>query len=431
MPRILPRLIKLPLSGHSSPFPRPTPVRSLRKPVPPLPSALPEDYPRSVLLSPGNIITDSHDYVRHKSSAPVHRLRRRKVPDSTNRTEYDPPREMSAQERIWLSSPYLRMLASPLRQCFVTERDLPMVPLPFQDRKTPLVLIPDGLQHPRFKNRKAGHGQYIVCSRQTLDLMLRRGRYKRFGAVPARLAEQITHLLRLRVLQELQLLAKQLEALYRARTGATSPRPPVVRRLTRAEWGTLRTTSAVPQLGALAVLVVPPVNRDPTTKQRPPAAGAMSAAPVPDASQPRVPPPPKRPPPPMSQGEKRRAPHAEQRVPLYNGVPLFPGRVQRAKLHALLTRILGVEGAWRFSAGSSSAPKGGDQRAAGKGDNKGSHAFLIRASDEVDVAPLGVALWRLRMWEGGGFRTRSASGVVLGEEGEEERWPWVEELRSS
>ncbi|KAJ7742408.1 hypothetical protein DFH07DRAFT_925533 [Mycena maculata] len=438
MPRILPRLIKLPLSGQYLPLPRSPRPPPLRKPVPPLPSALPADYPRSALLSPKNIITNSQDYARHKSMPPVRRLlsRRRKRP---NLNEHDPPREMSAQERTWWSSPYLRMLASPIRRCILTERYMPMAflirlaptrlpfPLKITSKKTPRhMILPDGLQHPLFKMRKAGHGMYLLCSREWLALYLKRGKQKRTGVFHPRLAEQIAHLLRLRVLQELELIARRLEMLHRTRTGPAPMRPSFLRRLTRAEWGEFRTTGIIPQRGALAILVVPPVNRDPTTRQRPPAAGAMGAGPIADmlasgrsinlelfdatAMQAAAPE--------ADDGDVLRVqPHAEERVPLYNGVTLFPGRVQRARLHTLLTRILGVEAAWRFSSGVRGNGKG-------KGDNKGSHAFLVCPSDEVDAAALAVALWRVRMWEGGGFPARPAES----DEAEEERWPWVEEI---
>jgi hypothetical protein len=124
-----------------------------------------------------------------------------------------------------------------------------------------------------------------------------------------------------------------------------------------------------------------------------------------------------------AEAEKVRVPpHAEERVPLYNGVVLFPERVQRARLHALLTRILGVEGAWRFSAAARSREE--NEKGATRKSDKGSHAFLVCASDEVDVAALGIALWRIRMWEGGGWRR---SSVDLDEEEEQEEWwPWVE-----
>ncbi|KAJ6539201.1 hypothetical protein B0H19DRAFT_1177675 [Mycena capillaripes] len=493
MPRILPRLVKLPLSGNY-PFPNTKPAKPPRKPVPPLHSVLLADHPRSVLLTPGNIITSSHDYVHHKAGAPVpaHRVPRRtalRKPDSTS----DDRREMSAQEHAWFSSPYLRMLASPVRQCYLTHRYLPMdfmirlaamrVPVHLQQirKGASKVLFPDGLQHPQFKRRKAGRGTYIMCWRESLTILSRPMKFKNLGASPRpRLAEHIAHLLRLRALQELLLLAKHLEAIYRTRTGPAPARPPVLRRLTRAEWAQLRTTGVLPYPGALAVLVVPPVNKDPTTKQRPAAAGAMSDRPPaaePPRSPTRVAPPlsvlhPTRTPPPPSSvvshvglstsefwertrrdraaasapattliqnlvpsenttqvNEVRVPPHAEERVPLYNGVVLFPRRVQRARLHALLTRILGVEGAWRFSAAAGSGSEAGDGVAARKGDNKASHAFLVCASDEVDVAALGIALWRIRMWEGGGWRVRSVDAVEEEEEGEE-RWPWVEEIRA-
>ncbi|KAJ7228805.1 hypothetical protein GGX14DRAFT_509584 [Mycena pura] len=441
MPRILPRLIKLPLSGHL-PFPRNRP-QIQRKPVPPLPSSIPADYSRSVLLSPGNIITNSHDYVLRKSRPPVYKRR-----ISRQKTEVDAQdtlREMTSQECIWWSSPYLRMLATPVRQCFLTQRYLPTdfmirltsmnVPPPLRRKgKFSKFIFSDGLLHPKFKMRKVGRGKYIICWREALALLYNSRWYHYFGAIPSpHLAEQIAHLLRLRVLQELLLIVKELKNLYRVRADPSLGPPLVVRRLTRAEWGMLKTTGVLPHPGALAVLVVPPVNRDPTTKQRPPTTGAMSPAPPVHPSPPQQPV--RKIPPlcvlhPISAAQPTKfsceasvsrsttaseAPlrdanvnhHSREQIPLYNGVALFPGRIQRAKLHTLLTRILGVEAAWRFSdsarsqeavhADHSQKADKGEQR---KGDNKGSHAFLICGSNEVDVAPLGVALWRVRMWEG-------------------------------
>ncbi|KAJ7507568.1 hypothetical protein B0H11DRAFT_130366 [Mycena galericulata] len=416
---------------------------------------------------------------------------------------------MSPQERAWWSSPYLRMLASPVRRCIVhrpisphglhgpTGADAGAICADAEAAQGPTVRHLPGrpAASPKSRRVKAGRGIYLNCSREWLALLLKRGKYKRFGAAPTRLGEQIAHLLRLRVLQELQLIAKQLEALYNTRTGPAPARTPLLRRLTRAEWGEFRTSGIIPHPGALAVLVVPPVNRDPTTKQRPSAAGAMSAAPPVDASQPHPPPAPKRELPPLCVLHPTRAPptrappvvtpisqielpmavywkdrlreraaavpgsffipdqdhpfastaveedevdeahttpHAAERVPLYNGVTLFPGRVQRARLYGLLTRILGVEGAWRFSANSRSAGHKESGKGKGRGDSKGSHAFLACPSHEVDVAALGIALWRVRMWEGGGLRTRSAHTSQV-EEREEDDWeePWVEEIRHS
>ncbi|KAK7061565.1 hypothetical protein R3P38DRAFT_2596137 [Favolaschia claudopus] len=492
MPRILPRLLKLPLSGNF-PFNPPKPPRSTLEPVPPLHSVLPADFERSVLLSPGNIISSSHDYIHHKANAPIQRARRRRVSAITDVSKEAHRREMSPQERAWWSSPYLRMLASPLRQCFITERSIPAdfliriaamnVPLHLQKgRGVNKAILPDGLQHHKYKRRKAGHATYIICWRGAFDI--RPVRFRRLNAAPpSRLSEYITHLLRLRILQELQLLAKQLQVLYRTRDGQPTPaRQPVLRRLTRVEWERLRTTGILPYPGALAVLVVPPVNRDPVTKERPLAAGAMSDLPA-AAEQPRTPP--KRPVPPLSvlhsarsdwepkaisyveplsdrafweQTRKRRAeaerpklssieqlletaktwpdadakedialpPHAEEKIPLYNGVAVFPGRVQRARLHALLTQILGVEGRWKFSAQARTLPEQKQDlipTTNRKGDKKASHAFLVCPSDDVDVVPLAIALWRMRMWEGGGWRVDEADTE------KQEHWPWVEERR--
>lgn len=38
------------------------------------------------------------------------------------------------------------------------------------------VLLPDGLNHPRFKARKAGFGHYIYCNRATFGLLQERGK---------------------------------------------------------------------------------------------------------------------------------------------------------------------------------------------------------------------------------------------------------------
>ncbi|KAJ6629142.1 hypothetical protein B0H10DRAFT_2428536 [Mycena sp. CBHHK59/15] len=450
---------------------------------------------------------------------------------------------MSNQERIWWSSPYLRMLASPIRQCILTDRYLPMDFMirlaPMQLVRPPttavarsnvhksLVLLPDGLQHPRFKVRRSGKGAYLVCWKDSLELIITRGKYKRLSpnlTAHPRLVEQVSHLLRLRVLQELQLVAEQLEAQYRDRRHVDAlplkPHPPLIRRLTRAEWAEMRSTGIIPFPGAMAVLVVPPVNRNPTTKTRPDTQDAMSPAPL----APSMPPPlralpplsvlhPTHAPPPArtkitqavwdpriarlnhpsweqeererqgadqyslglveptgrrlagttrkvdvkvlerwvkAEADLRRAdameevlaaaaapvevevevpPHAEVKVPLYNGVALFPSAVQRAKLHELLTRLLGVERNSRYSAGAvgkhqrekEEVKDKGDRQV--KGDNKGSHAFLICSSHEADVGGIGVALWRIRMWEGGGWKKRSRDM----EDGEgEEEWPWIQ-----
>jgi hypothetical protein len=49
------------------------------------------------------------------------------------------------------------------------------VPLHLQRirKKSSQVLFPDGLQHPKFKPRKSGHGKYIMCWRAALTILER------------------------------------------------------------------------------------------------------------------------------------------------------------------------------------------------------------------------------------------------------------------
>ncbi|KAJ7283792.1 hypothetical protein C8J57DRAFT_1677173 [Mycena rebaudengoi] len=544
MPRIIPRLRELPLSGQF-PFPAAKKKATLRKKVPPLPSVLPSDYPRSVLLSPGNIINNSRDYEQHKARAPAWRV------SGVVSEEYDRTREMSKQERIWDSSPYrtqqprlpptcshvypspsqsacspvLCASACSLRDTlpadFMIRLAAKSVPPQPGSRFSPPALLPDGLEHPKFSPRQSPRGSYVLCWDQALAQVVSRrafgfyfisvaaahrepGKYKRIDkrvvAFP-RLSEQIAHLLRLRVLQELDLLASQQEGRSRA-----IPRPQLVRRLTRAELASLAslspsTPSPLSDPRALAILIVPPVNRDPTTKTRPPTADAIALSPAPPRPDPPHPTPralpplsvlhtvpaPPAPPPPTeitlehtisaarrpkpweaaaadrelaarypvlgqlavagawSPGWDARGqwgaggagdvvpepaavevdvpPHAEARVPLYHGLTMFPGSVQRAKLHELLARLLRAERVARHAAGGRGDAKTSattEKAGRAKGLDKGSHAFLIYSSSEVDVAPLGVALWRVRMWHGGGWKDRSKDT-----EEQEERYPWL------
>ncbi|KAJ7068131.1 hypothetical protein C8F01DRAFT_1334653 [Mycena amicta] len=411
MPRLLPRLIKLPLTGDF--IPPQKKYRAAHKPVPPLP---PIDPDRSVLLAPGNPVTNSRDYVHHKSRPPVFRLRRQQK----NPTHLDALREMTAQERDWWSNPFLRMLTTPARQCVLSQRLLPsdlmirlalMRPPPSipTSRKLGRLIMPDGILHPAFKARRSGRARYVICSRQAIVAFHQRPKLSMAlgGATPPRLMEQISHQLRLRVLQEVFLLAKAL----RINSDASLSHPPIIRRLRRMEWTQLRESGILPYPGALAVVVLPPVNRDPETKKREYTHDALS--PLPPAETKSRPPPKRAIPPlcvlhptaasdsPLHDGplpsffQPVRPPHAAvERIPLFNGVTLFPNRVQRAKLYELFTEMLGIEADWRCHSGGA-----GEHPALKKGDSKGSHAFLIYGSDEVDVGTLGIALWRVRMWE--------------------------------
>ena len=266
------------------------------------------------------------------------------------------------------------------------------------------LLAPDGLLHPKYTHRKAGRASYILCWRPAV-LSLQKGGFKRISpqvTYSPRLPDYIAHLLRLRVLQEFELLAERLE--YRVKTfKKQKPYSTVIlRRLTRAEWELMRSSGFIPYQNALAVLIVPPVNKDVVTRTRP--KGSMSAAPteVDDHAKPTT-----RPLSilmPVSQNvDSELAPQAV--VPLYNGTTAFPDRFQRSALYSILVRILVSE---RFE--KKQLRDAGDSfpRNEGMESSKASHAFLLCSDEDTgkrgDVAGVARALWRLRMFEGEGWQ---------------------------
>ncbi|KAG9317596.1 hypothetical protein JVU11DRAFT_1805 [Chiua virens] len=439
MPRLLPRLVKIlqetPLTHPSTKHvARSQNVgsrkrKSLYRPIPSLPSFHPVGRTRSILLDE-NPVTDKRVFERHKRLPPRVHL----GPRAVVHEEQDVPREMTAQEREWWSSPYLRMLASPLRQCTLSKRYLPndflvrlaVLRLPAtQNSRLVEVLMPDGLEHPKYKRRKAHVAVYVSCWKDAVETMKSPVSLPRCSAptyFSKHLCSHISYLLRLRVLQELEVL---IDALKRNRGRIefdTDVDPTILRRLTRAEFQALRETGLLPYPDAVAVLVVPPVNRDPRTKIRP----RPSQEPELPCSEPGTPPGPtyEKPLPPLSRlhhvsavGENSLDRPLEMplstflpsaRVPLYNGVTLFPFSSHRAAFHKLLAELLNVERYFRGTRLASEmrdTTEGGRKRA--KGDAKGSHAFLLVSNEQTvgraDTAALAIALWRLRMWEGDAF----------------------------
>ena len=146
MPRIIPRLneqIKK-QANHPTffPFPKPKRRKSLYRPLPPIPSFLPADYPTSILLAPENPVTTAWTYKRHKTLPPTTTPPATTPPPSWDSSQTDSPRGMTPEEFRWWSNPYraclfllwiilfnkpssVRMLASPLRHCIVMNRSLP------------------------------------------------------------------------------------------------------------------------------------------------------------------------------------------------------------------------------------------------------------------------------------------------------------------
>lgn len=206
-------------------------------------------------------------------------------------------------------------------------------------------------------------------------------------------------MLRVRVLQELEVLADRLKTAPRESATTT-----ILRRLTRPEWIELRKTETIPWSGAACVLVVPPLNRDPGSKERPvPHSNSLPPEdPLMDSKRlPALPP--------LATFHNTagtsndkllpflRVHHLPKaKVPLYNGLSLFPSRSQRAALHEKLCEVLNVERKARSKANIKSDRK-----------EKASHAFVLfsneRTITRADTVPLAIALWRVRMWEGCGW----------------------------
>ena len=226
--------------------------------------------------------------------------------------------------------------------------------------------------------------------------------------LPSSLPDYISHLLRLRILQELELLAGRLQARPQGAEGS-----PLLRRLTQNEFSAVRAGKPLEDPDAVAVLVMPLLKRDPITKTRPvpdisplpPKLSSMEVQPMTRNGDPV----------PLSTmcyavlpKDYEGSPDVitPMKVPLYNGVALFPSKPQSAALHERLCKVLMVErrARWRQH-GPVSTSKSGDSRPATRRPNEvPSPAFLLRSGAETvlraDTVPLAIALWRLRMWEG-------------------------------
>lgn len=236
----------------------------------------------------------------------------------------------------------------------------------------------------------------------------------------------------MRVLQELDLLAQRLSSRPWHANDNT-----VIRRLTRAEWIQIKETKLIPYENAVAVLVVPPLNKNPQTKQRP----TPSASPGPIKEEERTLP--DKPLPPVSElhytapkpfgvpldvAVKTRQLLPEARVPLYNGLAVFPSRVQRAALYKALNYLLNIERKARWKQTVKLSAKSGEdgpqeesqekENKRARGDQKASHAYVIfsdaRTVLRADTVPLAIALWRIRMWEGQGWDKKTKETTAGG-----------------
>ncbi|KAF9509858.1 hypothetical protein BS47DRAFT_1348673 [Hydnum rufescens UP504] len=301
-------------------------------------------------------------------------------------------------------------------------------------------LLPDGVEHPLFRKSTSGRGSYILCWKDALNELTHRGQHKRIhfkAEVHSLLISQVDHLLRIRILQELELLAERIQ---NKRQGAGAA--PIIRRLTRDEWIALKTVNVLPpDSSSIAVLVVPAVQK--SRFDSPSASIAQSqtldealAEPSPDSPSSSLPPP--NPPshrehpiatlrpmpnmwsqdpgasPPESSlpaSEPSLSPHL---IPIYNGISLFPDAAQRATLHARLQDLLHSERDSRWSEGLPQTNSNLERNDRREMKEKTSDAYLIRSDAltlaRADTVPFAIACWRLRMWEGEGWRTSTPMG---------------------
>lgn len=443
MPRILPRLVrawnKLRDSTAKSSPPVPPPKRFQRIPGRRLPASRAlasldvRNRTHSLLLDPKNVVQNEQHYVYRKSHAPKvygSTLARPKL--DRVRDAYGPRvRAMTKEERQWYANPYLRMLASPMRQDNFSHR---VMPRDFMIRfATVRVLgprssaptqafVPDLMEHPRYRSQIGRKSHYVVCNKAILQDFEERQTWRRLATctvfnVPY-FEARMGHLLRVRVLQELELLAQRLQT----RPHRATDRP-VMRRLTRAEYKRIQKTGIIPFENAVAVLVVPPLNKNPATKQRP--IPSSSPQPVQEDDRPL----PNRPLPPVCVMHHTAKEHIPidalvkthqylppAKIPLYHGLALFPSRVQRAALHEALNRVLAVErrARWRETGRPHASASGKEHTKEdrwARGEKKASHAYVIFSDADTilraDTVPLAIALWRIRLWEGHGWPKKS------------------------
>ena len=114
MPRIIPRLIqKIAEQSDRARFSVPQALKSKRakkslyQPPLPKPSYFLGDYEKSILLTPGNPVSEKKAYVRHKTRPPVPHAYIHRSPKPG---EIDPDRLMNDSERNWWANPYCACL---------------------------------------------------------------------------------------------------------------------------------------------------------------------------------------------------------------------------------------------------------------------------------------------------------------------------------
>ena len=253
------------------------------------------------------------------------------------------------------------------------------------------MIAPDGLQHPQFTARRSNRSVHVVCSRQAISFCIannRVGPLPGYARIPSNLPDQISHLLRVRILQELELLLTRLRARPKADVLANPP----IRRLTQVEWTKIQENRQIPWQDAIAVINVPPTpdciepSMSPFPLPLDPEMEVNAAQPVaifyPVSRVSALP-----------TNFQYRDVLPSAKVPLYNVLGLFPHVAQRAAFHLFLSRAQSR----RLEAARS-----------GKAENKevsseGSHAYLLTSNSQViklvDIPALAIAMWRVYLYE--------------------------------
>lgn len=252
----------------------------------------------------------------------------------------------------------------------------------------PCILVPDGLQHPKFTTRRSNRSVHVLCSRQATSFILennRVGRIPSYVSIPSNLCAQVSHLLRLRVLQELELFVAQLKAKPKADILANPP----IRQLSMSEWRDIEEDHRIPWQDAVAVVNIPPI----PTEAEP----SMSPFPLPldpdmeaNASQSVAAMYPVSRDCPFPSNFQYRDVLPSAKVPLYNAVGLFPHVAQRAALFQLLDQAKSIYTV-------------AQQRNNSLISSDNSHAYLLSSNSEIvklgDMAALAMALWRVFLFE--------------------------------
>jgi hypothetical protein len=272
-----------------------------------------------------------------------------------------------------------------------------------KNRRREVVLMPDGLLHPRYRGKQSGVGLYLSCRREVfkyIGLRCKSSLYilalisdlrrivrgdSAFGQIHASLPQYISQQLRERVIQEVELLGERLRC-----NPEGSLSHSVVRRIPQSAWKKMLATGMVEALEAAAIL-----DFSPKAKQSSSGTVALRR---------------------FFKMSSARQHLPEACVPCYNPFFLFPEDANRERLRKALSAVLAIErcARWRQTALSPAklrATTTAEQRAKNKSIrferrtlDQPSSAFLISSTattiTRADSVPLLIALWRVCLWEG-------------------------------